>query len=264
MFDRIKEDIQAAMERDPAARSKFEVFMTYSGIRALYRHRRAHWFYKKGHKLIARMISQRTKKITGIEIHPAATIGKGVFIDHGTGIVIGETSIIGDNCILFQGITLGGTGKETGKRHPTLENNVMVSAGAKILGNVTIGAYSKIGAGAVVLNDVPPYSTVVGIPGRVVRSYGAKVDDLDQHLPDPVLAEFKRLHRRMQTIEEFNGIQPCEKSISNKSAIIEEPCPNAANCIFTTCNECKEAECAEAEAEAEANASKTIDENAKD
>lgn len=244
MFKRIKEDIQAAMERDPAARSKFEVFMTYSGVRALYRHRRANWFFKRGHKLIARIISQRTKKITGIEIHPGATIGKGVFIDHGTGIVIGETSIIGDNCILYQGVTLGGTGKETGKRHPTLENNVMISAGATVLGAVTIGEHSKVGAGAVVLNDVPPYSTVVGIPGRVVRSYGAKVDELDQQLPDPVLAEFKRLHRRMQTLEEKCGLPPCDKSIGNKNVIIEEPCPDVANCKYTTCIECQEAHAA--------------------
>ncbi|MGI6594626.1 MAG: serine O-acetyltransferase EpsC [Christensenellales bacterium] len=244
MFKRIKEDIQAAMERDPAARSKFEVFMTYSGVRALYRHRRANWFFKRGHKLIARIISQRTKKITGIEIHPGATIGKGVFIDHGTGIVIGETSIIGDNCILYQGVTLGGTGKETGKRHPTLENNVMISAGATVLGAVTIGEHSKVGAGAVVLNDVPPYSTVVGIPGRVVRSYGAKVDELDQQLPDPVLAEFKRLHRRMQTLEEKCGLPPCDKSIGNKNIIIEEPCPDVANCKYTTCIECQEAHAA--------------------
>lgn len=244
MFKRIKEDIQAAMERDPAARSKFEVFITYSGVRALYRHRRANWFFKRGHKLIARIISQRTKKITGIEIHPGATIGKGVFIDHGTGIVIGETSIIGDNCILYQGVTLGGTGKETGKRHPTLENNVMISAGATVLGAVTIGEHSKVGAGAVVLNDVPPYSTVVGIPGRVVRSYGAKVDELDQQLPDPVLAEFKRLHRRMQTLEEKCGLPPCDKSIGNKNIIIEEPCPDVANCKYTTCIECQEAHAA--------------------
>lgn len=244
MFKRIKEDIQAAMERDPAARSKFEVFMTYSGVRALYRHRRANWFFKRGHKLIARIISQRTKKITGIEIHPGATIGKGVFIDHGTGIVIGETSIIGDNCILYQGVTLGGTGKETGKRHPTLENNVMISAGATVLGAVTIGEHSKVGAGAVVLNDVPPYSTVVGIPGRVVRSYGAKVNELDQQLPDPVLAEFKRLHRRMQTLEEKCGLPPCDKSIGNKNIIIEEPCPDVANCKYTTCIECQEAHAA--------------------
>lgn len=244
MFKRIKEDIQAAMERDPAARSKFEVFMTYSGVRALYRHRRANWFFKRGHKLIARIISQRTKKITGIEIHPGATIGKGVFIDHGTGIVIGETSIIGDNCILYQGVTLGGTGKETGKRHPTLENNVMISAGATVLGAVTIGEHSKVGAGAVVLNDVPPYSTVVGIPGRVVRSYGAKVDELDQQLPDPVLAEFKRLHRRMQTLEEKCGLPPCDKSIGNKNVIIEETCPDVANCKYTTCIECQEAHAA--------------------
>lgn len=241
MFRKIREDIQAAKDRDPAARSKFEVFLTYSGIRALYRHRRAHWFYKRGHKLIARIISQRTRKKTGIEIHPGALIGRGVFIDHGAGIVIGETTIIGDNCILYQGVTLGGTGKDVGKRHPTLENNVMISAGATVLGAVTIGEHSKVGAGAVVLQDVPPHSTVVGIPGRVVRTHGEKPGDLDQQLPDPVLAEFRRIHRRVQTLEEKCGLPKCDQSLGNKSNPLEEACPDTTDCKFNTCTECQEA-----------------------
>lgn len=169
MFKRLKNDIKAVLERDPAARSWLEVMLCYPGFKALRRHRVAHFFYRHNMKLIARLISQRTRKVTGIEIHPGAKIGEGVFIDHGMGVVIGETAEVGDNVTIYQGATLGGTGKDTGKRHPTIGNNVMISAGAKVLGPFKVGDNSKIGAGAVVLSEVPPYSTVVGVPGRVVK-----------------------------------------------------------------------------------------------
>ena len=155
MFENIKADLQAALDKDPAARNKLEVILTYSGFKAMCRYRIANWFYKRKCFLLARIISQRAKRITGIEIHPAAKIGKGVFIDHGSGVVIGETTEIGDNVTIYQGVTLGGTGKSTGKRHPTIEDDVMISAGAKVLGPVRIGKGSKIGAGSVVLKDVP-------------------------------------------------------------------------------------------------------------
>ena len=163
----VKEEIKIIRERDPAIHSSMEVFL-YPSFRVMMSYRRAHKHYLKGHYFMARWISQRAARRTGIEIHPGATIGKGFFIDHGTGVIIGETTIIGDNCTLYQGVTLGGTGKEHGKRHPTLGNNVMVSAGAKVLGSFKIGDNSKIGAGSVVLEEVPPNSTVVGVPGRVV------------------------------------------------------------------------------------------------
>ncbi len=184
----IKEEIAVIRERDPAIKSSAEVFL-YPTFHAILRYRFAHKLYKKGHYFWARWISQRTARKTGIEIHPGATIGKGLFIDHGTGVVIGETAILGDNVTLYQGVTLGGTGKEQGKRHPTLEDNVMVSAGAKVLGSFTIGENSKIGAGSVVLGPVPPNCTVVGIPGRVVKKGSVRIprNDLDQvNLPDPV------------------------------------------------------------------------------
>jgi len=215
MFKNIQADIRAALEKDPAARSKFEVFFTYSGIKALWRYRMAHWFYNKKCFFIARVISQRARRITGIEIHPGAKLGKGIFIDHGSGVVIGETAEVGDNVTLYQGVTLGGTGKDTGKRHPTIENDVMVSAGAKILGPVRIGQGSKIGAGSVVLKDVPPHCTVVGVPGRVVRMHGQKYNDLDQKLPDPILEEFARLNKRISQLEDKLGIVACRYSISN-------------------------------------------------
>lgn len=198
---KIQMDLEAALRNDPAARSKLEVILTYSGFHAVLGYRFAHFVYKKLRlKLLARMISQAVRFFTGIEIHPAAEIDGGLFIDHGSGVVIGETTIIGKNCTLYQGVTLGGTGKDTGKRHPTLEDNVMVSAGAKVLGPITIGAGSKIGAGSVVLKDVPPGCTVVGIPGRVVRIYGKKPDDLDQTFPDPLMKEFDRLNKEIEKL----------------------------------------------------------------
>ena len=169
MFNRMRADIRAIRERDPAARNSLEVFFMYSGFHAVCWHRCAHWLYKRHCFGMARFISQTCRFFTGIEIHPGATIGRGLFIDHGMGVVIGETTEIGDNCTLYQGVTLGGTGKETGKRHPTIGNNVTVSAGASVLGPFTVGDHAKIGAGAVVLSEVPPYATVVGVPGQVVR-----------------------------------------------------------------------------------------------
>ena len=191
----IKEEIQVIRERDPAIKSNMEVFL-YPSFKVILRYRLAHKLYLKGHNFWARWISQRAARKTGIEIHPGATIGKGLFIDHGSGVIIGETTVIGDNVTLYQGVTLGGTGKEKGKRHPTLEDNVMVSAGAKILGSFTIGENSKIGAGSVVLEEVPPNCTVVGVPGRIVRMDNKKVPrlDMDQiHLPDPVLNDIRKL-----------------------------------------------------------------------
>ena len=202
MLKSFKSDLQAAMDRDPAAKSKAEIFFTYGGFKALRLYRRAHWFYTHNMHLLARFISGRARRRTGIDIHPAAKIGQGVFIDHGVGLVIGETTEIGDNVTLYQGVTLGGTGKDVGKRHPTIGNDVMISAGAKVLGPVKIGDHVKIGAGSVVLKDVPPHCTVVGVPGRVVRMRGEKYNDLDQKLPDPVLEEFARVNDRLKTVEE--------------------------------------------------------------
>ncbi|MBO2533684.1 serine O-acetyltransferase [Planifilum fulgidum] len=184
----LRSDIQAVFDRDPAARSVLEVVLTYSGLHAIWMHRLAHWMYKKKWFLLARMLSQFNRFLTGIEIHPGAKIGKGLFIDHGMGVVIGETCEIGDNVTIYQGVTLGGTGKEKGKRHPTIEDNVLIASGAKVLGSMRIGRNSKIGAGSVVLREVPPNSTVVGVPGRVVVQNGVRVpNDLDHcNLPDPV------------------------------------------------------------------------------
>lgn len=206
----IREEIKIIRERDPAIHSDWEVLL-YPSFRAILSYRRAHRLYEKGHYFWARWISQRSRKKTGIEIHPGAKIGKGLFIDHGAGVIIGETTVIGDNCTLYQGVTLGGTGKEQGKRHPTLGNNVMVSAGAKVLGSFSIGDNSKIGAGSVVLQEVPPNSTVVGVPGRVVKRSYVRLpqEDLDHtHLPDPVYEEInciaaseEELAARMSTLE---------------------------------------------------------------
>lgn len=201
-----KEEAAIIRERDPAIKSDWEVLL-YPSFRAIWKYRKAHRLYQKGHYFHARWISQRTARKTGIEIHPGAVIGKGLFIDHGHGVVIGETAIIGDNVTLYQGVTLGGTGKETGKRHPTLEDNVMVSVGAKVLGSFTIGENSKIGAGSVVLKEVPPNSTVVGVPGCVVKQDNIRIprNDMDQiHLPDPVMNEIQRLKDEIGKLEEEN------------------------------------------------------------
>ena len=169
VFKRLRQDIAAAKFNDPAAPSKFQIWLTYPGVRALSRHRRAHALYKMRLKFLARLVALRTRRLTGIDIHPAAKIAPGVFIDHGMGVVIGETAEVGEGTVLYQGCTLGGTGKETGKRHPTVGCHCVISAGAKILGNIHIGDYAKVGAGAVVLKSVPPHSTVVGVPGRIVK-----------------------------------------------------------------------------------------------
>ena len=187
MFKKLKLDIDAAMQNDPAARSRLEVYLTYSGIKALKAHRKANFFYRHNLKLLARIISQRAKRRTGIEIHPAAQIAPGVFIDHGAGVVIGETAVIETGVVIYQGVTLGGTGKDKGaKRHPTIKHDCIISAGAKILGGITVHENCKIGASSVVLEDVPANSTVVGIPGKVVKTNGQKVHDLLQDKSDPV------------------------------------------------------------------------------
>lgn len=208
MFKNIRDDIRSIKERDPAARTSLEVFFLYSGLRAVIHHRVANWFYRHNMKFIARYVSQRSRHKTGIEIHPAATIGKGLFIDHGMGVVIGETAVVGDNCTIYQGVTLGGTGKDTGKRHPTIGNNVMIGSGAKVLGPFTVGDGAKIAAGAVVLDTVPAGATVVGVPARVTKSALKKADfdcknDLDQiHIPDPVSQEFCKLYMQIKKLEE--------------------------------------------------------------
>ncbi len=193
------------MKHDPAARNRFEVVLTYSGFHALVMYRFAHFMYVHGYKLIARIVSQFAKFLTGIEIHPGAKIGSGVFIDHGEGVVIGETAVVGNNVVIYQGVTLGGTGKDKGKRHPTIEDNVMISAGAKILGPFTVGRNAKIGAGSIVLKEVPPNATVVGVPGKVVKLNGIRVDDLDQTLPDPVSDEINKINRRIDELYALMG-----------------------------------------------------------
>ncbi len=197
----IKDDIDAIRQRDPAAKSDVEVLLLYSGLHATLAHRVSHKLYTSGHTFCARAVSQTAKFFTGIEIHPGATIGKGLVIDHGTGVVIGETTEIGDNCTLYQGVTLGGTGKDVGKRHPTLGDNVLVGAGAKVLGPIKIDSNSKIAANAVVLKDIPQNSTAVGIPARIARRGGRRVDDLDQiHIPDPVAQEISKLEMRLDAL----------------------------------------------------------------
>ena len=201
----VKEEMQIIMERDAAIKTPMEVFL-YPSFKAIMRHRVAHWLYEHKHYFLARWYSQRTVRKTGIEIHPGAKIGKGLFIDHGNGVIIGETAIIGDNVTLYQGVTLGGTGKEQGKRHPTIGNNVMISAGAKVLGSFTVGENSKIGAGSVVLSEVPPNCTVVGVPGRVVKRDNLRIprEDMDQvHLPDPVKNDIDGLRKENERLSKM-------------------------------------------------------------
>lgn len=199
----IREEIQVVRERDPAIKSSWEVLL-YPSFKAILYYRLAHKLFVREHYFLARWLSQRGVRKTGIEIHPGAKIGKGFFIDHGSGVIIGETAVVGNNVTLYQGVTLGGTGKEKGKRHPTLKDNVMVSAGAKILGSFTIGENSKIGAGSVVLRAVPPNCTVVGVPGRIVKRDDKKVlrEEMDQiHLPDPVQKDIEDIKRRVNELE---------------------------------------------------------------
>ena len=206
MFDRLREDISTFKRRDPAARSALEIFFLYPGLKAIRMHRRANWCYRHRMFFLARWISQRAARKTGIEIHPAATIGRRFFIDHGTGVVIGETTVIGDDVMIYQGVTLGGTGKDVGKRHPTLGNNVMVGSGAKVLGPFRVGDNARIAANAVVLREVPPGATVVGVPGRIVRLCGDKLDHI--HTPDPVTLEIEEVKRRMALLEQqINDVQ---------------------------------------------------------
>ena len=202
---RLGDLLAAYQRRDPAARSKLEIFLLYPGVHAVLYHRLAHWFYVKHLKFLARCVSQWSRFWTGIEIHPGATIGHRLVIDHGMGIVIGETAEIGDDCLLYQGVTLGGTGKDKGKRHPTIGNNVMIGSGAKVLGPFTVGDNSRIAANAVVLTEIPPNSTAVGVPARIARVAGKPVyyaDDVDQiHVSDPVLEEFNTLSQRIEELE---------------------------------------------------------------
>jgi len=220
MWKKMKQDIEAVFERDPAARSTLEVVLTYSGVHAIWAHRIAHSLYKRKFFFLARIISQISRFLTGIEIHPGAKIGKRLFIDHGMGVVIGETCEIGDNVTIFQGVTLGGTGKEKGKRHPTIEDHVIIATGAKVLGSFTIGAHSKIGAGSVVLQEVPPHSTVVGIPGRVVKQNGHKVSDPLDHtnLPDPDSDLLKRMQEELEKLRaEIEQLKEEKKQYADKN-----------------------------------------------
>ena len=208
IFKTIRRDIELIRQSDPAARNAAEILLTYPTLKAIRSYRLAHWLYKRKYFTLARIISQHARNKTGIEIHPGAVIGKGLFIDHGMGVVIGETAVIGDNCLLFQGVTLGGTGKDKGKRHPTLGNNVLVGAGAKVLGPFTVGNNVKIAANAVVLNAIPDDCTAVGVPARVVRRKGEKVSerkvtqDIDQiHIPDPVSLELCRLQAEVDGLK---------------------------------------------------------------
>jgi len=200
LVKRIAEDLHAVFERDPAATSRWEVLLAYSGFHALLAHRLAHWLWKKNIPIVPRLISQFARWVTGIEIHPGAQIGRGFFIDHGMGVVIGETAVIGDFVTLFQGVTLGGTGKERGKRHPTLGNHVVVGAGAKVLGNITIGDFVKVGANSVVLRSVPSNSTVIGIPGRIIKTIGDRVPEATMdhaNIPDPIAERFEAMEQEL-------------------------------------------------------------------
>ncbi len=203
MFQSYKEDIKSFMEHDPAARSPLEIVFLYPGFKALRSHKKANWFLRHGMPFIARYISQRSAHKTGIEIHPAAKIGRRVVIDHGNGIVIGETTEIGDDVMIYQGVTLGGTGKDVGKRHPTIESGVMIGSGAKVLGPITIGKNAKVAAGAVVVKDVDPNCTVVGVPGEIVRIAGERVADLAQiNIPDPLMNAIKENQKKIAELEE--------------------------------------------------------------
>lgn len=212
MFKQIREDIHAVFDRDPAAKNTIEVVLCYPGLHAIWAHRISHYLYERQYFVLARLVSHVARFLTGIEIHPGATIGKGFFIDHGMGTVIGETTEIGRNVTVYQGVTLGGTGKEKGKRHPTIGDNVVVATGAKILGSFTVGNDSKIGAGSVVLSEVPPHSTVVGIPGRVVYRFGKKVDACEDivdpdnlahnNLPDPVEEMLRCLQQHLNRLDD--------------------------------------------------------------
>ncbi len=204
MFQTLLNDIDVVFDRDPAARSRFEVVITYSGVHAIWMHRLAHWFWKKKMRFFGRFLSQVNRFITGIEIHPGAVIGQRVFIDHGMGVVIGETCEIGNNVTIYQGVTLGGTGKEKGKRHPTVKDGALLASGAKVLGSFTIGENARIGAGSVVLKEVPPNSTVVGIPGRIIVQDGIKMEPFNHHqMPDPIADKMKELEEEINELKKL-------------------------------------------------------------
>ena len=220
MFKNLRKDINFAKQCDPAARNKFEIWLTYSGVKALSWHRVANFFYRIKLKLIARILSQWAKFFTGIEIHPAAKIAGGVFIDHGAGTVIGETAEIEEGVIIYQCVTLGGSGKETGKRHPTIKKGAVISAGAKVLGGFTVGEYAKIGAGAVVLKEVPAYATVVGVPGKIVRINGEKVQSLTQEKEDPIQDAICQLRSKVYELE-------CQiADLKKENSVLEEQANN--------------------------------------
>lgn len=225
MFAQLKRDVRVVLDRDPAAKSFWEIVCCYPGLHAIWLHRIAHVFYKRGYVLLPRLINTFSRFLTGIDIHPGATLGQGLFIDHGMGVVIGETAVVGNNVTLYQGVTLGGTGKEKGKRHPTVGDNVVVASGAKVLGSFTVGSNSKIGAGSVVLKEVPPNSVVVGIPGRIVTRNGKRVGSLDpidlnhDRLPDPIgetqyvmQEHIVRLEQRLAELEHHLQLPQKEKS----------------------------------------------------
>ena len=231
-FRDVMEDIDSILEKDPAARTRLEIFLCYPGIRAVIWHRPAHWMYNHNIKLLARMLSQRVRRKTGIEIHPGAKIGRRCVIDHGMAVVIGETTEIGDDVTIYQAVTLGGTGKESGKRHPTIGNNVIISSGARVLGPFTVGDNSKIGSGAVVLNEVPPNCTVVGIPGRIVKRNNVLIDDMNQiDLPDPVKAELDCLRRRIISLEEeLNAHRAMDERLYGN-------CGDCGECDISVCSD---------------------------
>ena len=225
MFRRVREDIRCVKDRDPAATSAMSVFLNYPGLHAIWGHRLTHWLWIHHRHGFSRWLSQVIRFLTGVEIHPGATLGNRVFIDHGMGVVIGETSIVGDDVTIYQGVTLGGTGKETGKRHPTLEECVVVGVGAAVLGNITVGRGSKVGGGAVVIDDVPPNCTVVGVPGRVVMRAGSRVEAIDLHhedLPDPVVEMFRCLQRRMDRLELRAGVHGAAGTDDELTAMPED------------------------------------------
>ena len=224
MFDRIREDISCVRDRDPAATSAASVLLNYPGLHAIWVHRVTNWLWVRGRKGFSRWLSQVARFFTGVEIHPGAVIGERFFIDHGMGVVIGETTVIGDDVTIYQGVTLGGTGKETGKRHPTLEDCVVVGVGAAVLGNITVGRGSKVGGGAVVIDEVPPNCTVVGVPGRVVMRGGSRVEAIDLHhevLPDPVVEMFRCLQRRLDRME--LRVVATEEGVATTAHTLESP-----------------------------------------